>query len=120
MTGFDYLKKFLQEEGFRFTDDDSFISFKFEGNTFLAFKNDSPYLQVLQLLNVANQSRSKLLEVCNKMNDEKFVIKFTVHDDRVWCSFESKPTDRTTADEFSLMMTLLDRASDDFFEELNK
>lgn len=38
MTGCDYLKNFLQEEGFRYTEEERYISFKYEGTTYFALK----------------------------------------------------------------------------------
>ena len=52
--------------------------------------------------------------------DDKFVVKFTVHDDTIWCSYEFKPSDETTNDEFALIFTLLDKGSDELYVELNK
>ena len=120
MKGYEYLLRFLHEEGFRKNDEENFFSFKFEGNTYLVYKNDSPYLQVLLLLRANGYDRTKMLEACNKLNDDKFVVKFTVHDDTIWCSYEFKPSNETTNDEFALIFTLLDKGSDELYAELNK
>ena len=120
MKGYEYLLRGLNEEGFRKSDEGNYFSFKYEGNTYIVFKNDSPYLQVLLLLKADGYSRTQMLEACNKLNDDKFVVKFTVHDSVIWCSYEFKPSDETTNDEFDLILTLLDKGSDELFAELNK
>ena len=120
MKGYEYLERFLKEEGFRRTDEGNHFSFKFEGNTYIVFKNDSPYLQVLLILRADQYSRNKMLEACNKLNDAKYIIKFTVQESTIWCSYELKPNESTTNDELALIMTLLDKGSDELFEELNK
>lgn len=120
MKGYEYLLRFLNEEGFRKSDEENYFSFKFEGNTYLVFKNDSPYLQVLLLLRADGYDRIQMLEACNKLNDDKFVVKFTVHDATIWCSYEFKPSDETTNDEFAVILMLLDKGSDELYAELNK
>lgn len=51
MYGYEFLKKFLREEGFRMNDEDSIISFKYQGNNYLVFKSESPYLQIVMICN---------------------------------------------------------------------
>lgn len=118
MAGFNFLKSFLRDEGFRIEEEDNHFSFKFQGSTYIAFKNDSPYLQIVMICNTKNYSRARLLEVCNEMNSDKFVVKFTVVNDNVWCSYEFKPTEHTTSDDFETAILLLDKASDEMFEKL--
>ena len=119
MSGFDYFKKFLQDEGFRFNNEESFISFKFQGTSFVAFKNDSSFLQIVLICNAKGKSRSSLLEICNKMNDDRFVVKFVAQEDSVWCSYEFEPSEHTTSDDFSMALTLLDKSSDELLKSLN-
>lgn len=120
MYGYNYLKNFLQEEGFRLNEESSYISFKFQGSTFIAFKSESPFLQIVMICNTKSYSRSQLLEVCNTMNSDKFVIKFVVSDENVWCSYEFQPTENTKSDEFETALYLIDKASDELFEKLSK
>lgn len=118
MAGFNYLLNFLKDEGFRIKEEENHFSFKYQGSLYIAFKNDSPYLQIVLICNTKSFTRSKLLEVCNEMNEEKFVIKFTVQDETVWCSYEFRPTEHTSSDEFETALILLDKASDEMFEKL--
>lgn len=122
MVGYDYLKKFFKEENFHYMEEDAFISFKIEGVNYHAFKQDTPYLQIIIICNTEGQSRSKILEVCNSMNQDKYVVKFTVtqDSDRVWCSYEFQPTENTASDDFMVIFRLLDKSSDEFFERLQK
>ena len=120
MKGYEYLKNFLREEGFRFNEEESYISFKFEGNTFVAFKKETSFLSILQICNANGSSRSQLLEKCNDLNDQYFIVKFTVHDDKVWCTYEFMPSSQTTSDDFITILTLLDKASDDLLNEISK
>lgn len=47
MNGYEYLMKFLKEEGFRMNEEETYFSFKYQGNNFVAFKNDGPFLQIV-------------------------------------------------------------------------
>ena len=119
MYGYEFLKKFLHEEGFRMNDEDSIISFKYQGNNYLVFKSESSYLQIVMICNTKNIDTHKLLDVCNSMNSDKFVVKFTVDNSgNVWCSYEFKPTEETSSDDFDTILVLLDKASDELFEKL--
>lgn len=120
MYGYNYLLNFLNSEGFRKDDHEKFFSFKFEGTSFLVFKHDSPVLQVILLLNADGFSRSKMLEACNKLNDENFIVKFVAQENTIWCCYEMIPSENTSKDEFSLIMTFLDKTSDEMYKELKK
>lgn len=121
MAGYESLIKFFREEGFRYEEKESVLSFKIQGVSYFAFKNDSPFLQIVLICNTENQSRNKLLEICNTLNQEKFVVKFTVTEDsdRVWCSYEFEPNSATTSDDFMAAFQILDKATDELFEKLN-
>lgn len=118
MAGFNYLLKFLKEEGFKINEEERHFSFKYQGSLYIAFKNESPFLQILLICNTKSFTRSRLLEVCNEMNGDKFVVKFIVMDENVWCSYEFIPTEHTSSDEFELALGFLDKASDEMFEKL--
>lgn len=122
MKGFEHLIEFFREEGFRFEEHDTWISFKIEGNGFIAFKNDSPFLQIVMMINVEGRSRTELLETCNTLNQDKFITKFTVNEDSdsVWCSYEFEPTPTTKADDYMLAFRFIDKGTDEFIEKLNK
>ncbi len=119
MNGYDYLKKFLREEGFKYDEKDSFISFKFEGHSFVAFKNDSSYVQISMLfydVNAAN--RINVLETCNKVNSKRFVVKLTIDDDSVWSNYEFKPSATTSSDDFMTALSELINSCRMFYEEM--
>ena len=121
MKGFEYLMRFLDNEGYRRKDEgEGLLTFKFEGNTYFVFTQDSRYLQVILVLDVDGCSKSQMLEACNVSNNRRFVVKFTVHDTSVWCSYEFKPSDATTNDEYASVMRTLKNSADDFFEQLKK
>ena len=80
MNGYEYLMKLLKEEGFRMSEEETYFSFKYQGNNYVAFKNDGPFLQIVMVCNTRDYARNQLLEVCNTMNDNKFIIKFVVKD----------------------------------------
>ena len=63
---------------------------------------------------------NQLLEVCNTMNDNKFIIKFVVNDPNVWCSYEFKPNKDITSDDFDTIFLQLDKATDELYEKLSK
>lgn len=118
MAGFNYLLNFLNEEGFKVNEEEKHFSFKYQGSLYVAFKNDSPFLQIVMICNTKDVATSRLLEVCNDMNRDKFVIKFVVMDDTVWCSYEFIPSEHTPSVEYEAALTFLDKASDELFERL--
>ena len=120
MKGYEYLKRFLNEEGFRYDEEGDILSFKFEGNRFFVVKKDNPYLSILQVCNAEGHSRIELLEKCNDLNDNYFIIKFTVQDSKVWCTYEFKPSENTSTEDFVMALTLLDKASDDLLQKISK
>ena len=119
MAAIDYLKNFLRNEGFRFEESESFLNFKVQGNTYYAFKSDSPYLQIVIICNYGC-TRSRALEICNQLNSDKYITKCVVNDDRVWCSWEFLPTEHTTTDYFMTIFQLLDHVSDEFLAKSNE
>lgn len=120
MFGFNYVQNFLQEEGFRIKDEDGHFSFKYQGSTYVVFKSESNFVQIVMICNTEGFSRSHILEVCNTMNSDKFVVKFVAMENTVWCSYEFKPSAKTSSDDFDTILLLLDRASDEMFENLRK
>lgn len=120
MFGFEYLRNFLREEGYKVNDEDGHFSFKYQGTVYIAFKNESPYLQIIVICNTKDYPRERMLELCNQLNGDKFVIKFIAMDDTVWCSYEFLPSEHTTNEDFDRTMVLLDKASDELFERLSK
>lgn len=103
MSGLDYFKKFLDEEGYKYTINNENVVFKFQGVQFIAFNNsDSIYLQlVIVFYDVTDENRAQLLEVCNTMNKEKFMVKFTVEGDSIMCNLEFIPNECITNEDFT-------------------
>lgn len=119
MKGYEYLKNYLKEEGYRFDEEETIISFQYEGTTFIAFKKDSSLLTILVVCNANGKSRSYLLEKCNEFNDNYYVIKFAVHDNKVWCTYEFEPSEHTTSYNFAFYLMSLDKATDEFLQEIS-
>lgn len=119
MAAIDYLKNFLRNEGFRFEETEGHINFKVQGNTYFAFKSDSPYLQIMIMCNYPC-SKAKALEICNELNGDQYITKCVVVEDRVWCSWEFLPTEHTTTDYFMTIFHLLDLVSDKFIAKANE
>lgn len=120
MKGYEYLKNFLKEEGFRFNEEDSFFSFKFEGNSYFATKIDSSFLSIIQICNTDGHGRNELLEKCNELNDDYMVVKFTVQEKSVFCKYQFEPSEHTTSEDFIMCLQIIDKATDDFLHEINK
>ena len=122
MYAYEYLKEFFRHENFTYDDNDNFYSFRYQGTNYVAFKNDGPFLQIVVICNTQGSQRSTLLEVCNTMNESKFVTKCTVNDDNssVWVSYEFCPDEHTPSDFFMAVLRMLDTTSDEFFQKLNE
>lgn len=121
MYGYEYLKNFLREEGFRVNDKEKSFSFKYNGVSFTVYKDKTKYLVINLLCTVKDASRSKILEVCNDLNRSKFILKFSVDSENlVWCSYEFIPTDKTDSDDFDTIFHFLDQATDEMFEKMKQ
>lgn len=121
MYGYEYFKNFLNEEGYKIKEEeDRHFSFKFQGTIYVAFKNEGPYLQVVVMCNTAEYDHDTLLEVCNRLNTERFVIKFMPLEQSTWVSYESCPNYATPTEEFQSMLEELNVASDLLFQRLNE
>lgn len=121
MAGFHKLLEFLRCEGFRFEEKDGLITFKIQGRNYLAFKNEeSPFLQIVSIYDVEGNSRSKLLETCNTLNQDRFILKYTINDgsDALWCSYEFEPNASTTGEDYMSVFSMLEKGVSDFFEKL--
>lgn len=121
MAGFNKLLDFFRNEGFRFEEKDSLIMFKIQGCNYVAFKNeDNPFLQIVSIYDVEGNSRSKLLETCNTLNQDRFVVKYTINEgsDALWCSYEFKPNASTTTEDFMSIFSMLEKGVSDFFQKL--
>lgn len=120
MKGYEYLVKFFKEEGFMYKEEEELFAFKIQGRNYIAFKNDAAFLQMVMVCNTEGNTRSKLLDVSNTLNQNKFVLKFTVTDDAktVWCSYEFEPNASTTSEDFMIAFGMMDKGTDELFEKL--
>ena len=120
MYGFEYLKKFLQEEGYKIREEeDGHFSFKYQGTVYIAFKNESPYLQVIVICNTENVGTDELLRACNEVNKERYVVKCMAMDKSAWVSYECRPNESTTSEDFEGILGQLDNDSDLLFKKLS-
>lgn len=120
MNGYEYLKNFLREEGYKIqTENDSWLTFKYQGTTVFGFKNASPYLQLVVMCNTQDIPRSKVLDVCNTINDDKFVVKCIAREDGAWVCYEFEPSDRTSSQKFEDILGYLDSVSDMLLSKLS-
>lgn len=120
MSGFDYLKNFLEEEGFRYKLEDDIASFKFQGVPYYTFNNeDNPYLQIIVVCKFKEHSIQDVLRICNDMNKEKFIVKFIARNsETVWASYEFMPNQYTDGADFERIFDMLDKTSDDLINKL--
>lgn len=120
MYGYEYLKNFLEEEGYKIKDEEeNHFSFKYQGTLYVAFKNDLPFLQIVIMCEASRYDSEKLMRVCNMMNGNKFVIKFVYVPPSVWVSYEFAPNYTTTNEDFQRILDVLNRSSDELFDALN-
>ena len=121
MYGFEYLKNFLREEGFRINEKENSFSFKYNGVVYSVSKEEKKFLEINLICNTKDTNRSKLLEVCNSLNREKFVLKLSVDSDNdVWCSYEFVPTEDTTPDDYDTIFEMMDKVTDELFSRLKQ
>jgi len=122
MHGYEKFRDYLLDEGYRIIDEnDTFFVFRSEGETFFVFKHPSSNVQVTQALGARKDvDRNKLLQLCNEMNDDKFIIKFVLQDDYVLCSAEFLVGDKVDHDFVEMMLPLLDHVSDEFMVKMSE
>lgn len=117
MKSFDYLKKFLEEEGYKYEIEGKTIAFKFQGCYFLAMDNNDTFLQIIISVDLGSVPRNDVMEVCNQLNYEYNAIKFIVWEKYIWVSYEFEPTQYTTHEQFESILTMLDTASDELISK---
>lgn len=121
MAGYHYLLNYLQNEGFTFNEDNDQISFKYQRFVFSAFKNELQFLQIVAPCITSNVSRDKLLDICNELNDEFFIIKFSmIREDCCWCSYEFIPTEQTSNEDFEMALDSLYKAGCKLLSSINQ
>ena len=122
MHGYEKFRDYLLDEGYRIIDEnDTFFVFRSEGETFFVFKHPSSNVQVTQALGARKDvDRNRLLQLCNQMNDDKFIIKFVLQNEHVLCSVEFLVGDEVDHDFVEMMLPLLDHVSDEFMVKMSE
>lgn len=121
MYGYEYFKKFLDEENFRYEENEKMIIVKYQGVIYVAWKNEAVYLQLtMSFFDVDSSNYDKCLRVANELNKERFVLKTTVLDDSVWCNFEFIPNEAYTSSDYIEIMHVMDNNADSFVERMQK
>lgn len=119
MKGYEYFKKFLDEENFRYDEDEDTIICKYQGWKYVGWKNDSPYFQLtVVFFDVDNSNINKCLRAANELNNEIFIIKTTVRGDSVWCNYEFIPNESFDSEFFLQIMHQIVNACDKFNEKM--
>jgi len=119
------MKEYLHEEGFKASDEEYGLSFRYRGRNII-FKNeegDASFLQLLMpgICMIDETNRSQALEVCNKLTWGRKVVKLSVLDDSVWISFEILVDTTPEFDEFvPRALHMLCQARDSFYAEMEK
>lgn len=121
MSGFNKFLEFLRNEGFRFEEKDGLVSVKIQGRNYVALNyGESRFVQINCIYDVTGKSRLQLLETCNTLNQDRFVLKYTINEgsDALWCSYEFDPNAATTKDDFMSIFSMLELGAGIFFEKL--
>lgn len=121
MSGFDYLKHFLENQEYHYESDGSLVNFSRKGVNYFAFDNSSsPYVQIVIICNAKSHSKREMLRVCNEINQGKFIIKFIPRDNgMVWASYEFRPDEHTSSSDFEKILEYLDSITDEFFQKIS-
>lgn len=126
MSGIDYLKKLLSEEGFRYEETDKFIKFKYQGVFFgiLIHSSSSCYVQLVHTgfyeTNNDMDRIGKALTACNEVNKSLYVVKLTLEQETVWCSYEFIPNSATTGKDLIEALDAMLRGRDSFMETVKE
>lgn len=121
MKGYEYLLRFLNEQGIRIYDEEGLFAFGYEGHIHYVSKEDSPRLKVFLIMEPDGYSRTQRLEAFNKLNSRQLFLKFcTFGESGIQCSYEAEISDETTSAEFSEILTLLADGTTELLAELKK
>lgn len=120
MNAGDYLKDYLTEEGFKFkVDEDGDISFKYQGTTYMMSQpGNEVVFAVFVVLKTEEDSKQQVMDLCNKFNIEKNLVKFSVSDIFVICTYEALITDGFSLDSLPQILEYLDSVMSDFIKAL--
>jgi len=121
MSGIEHLKNFLDTEDYPYEEKDSYIAFKFEGTQYMAPSNgDSDCLQLsLVFYDVTEDNFANVLWACNKVNNEKLLVKLCA-DDSVWVNCEFFPGEDTTAERYEQILNMMVAAQMSFLDTIEE
>ena len=126
MSGIDYLKKLLSEEGFRYEETDRVIKFKYQGGFFaiLIRSSSSRFVQLVHTgfyeTNNDMDRIGKALTACNEVNKSEYIVKLILEQDYVWCSYEFIPNSATTGKDLIEALDAMLRGRDSFMETVKE
>ncbi len=104
----DRMISFLKTEGYSYDVKENIITFKYEGSTicFTINKNKN-FFQISYLFSVKNMDRTKVLELCNKYNNDKGIIKFAILGTSAEIGFETDLGVGTSNSELREMLGIM-------------
>lgn len=113
MKGYEYLLRFLNEQGIRIYDEEGLFAFGYEGHIHYVSKEDSPHLKVSLLIETDGYSRTQMLEACELLNRVQCFVKFTVYDydSLILCSHLSRPSKEINELTLNTILQRLDHYS---------
>ncbi|MDE7411700.1 MAG: YbjN domain-containing protein, partial [Paramuribaculum sp.] len=113
-------KAWLKQHGINFNDLPFGLLFQHQGGNFLIADNsgDTQFFQLLmpKIHNGNDSERNRLIELCNKINEDKKVVKAHVTDENeVWISTEILIDNTPDVDDFfDRLLQMLHQARMDF------
>mgnify|MGYP002852430628 CR=1 FL=1 len=125
MTAKDYLIQFLESEGYRYEENPNsgHVSFKFQGTKYVFLNNSGKQLMQISILfyDVNEDNRFTVLETCNKINNDKAMVKLTADDDTVWANWEDiVPEDGYPLQRIDMALNMLNQAYRLFYEAIGE
>ena len=117
--------EYLSGEGYRYEENPNSgnIVFKFEGVKYVFINNSGSQLLQLVILfyDVTEDNRYAVLEICNKINSEKAMVKLTCDDDTVWCNWEDiVPEQGYNLSRIEMALNMLKNAYQAFYEAIGE
>lgn len=117
------IAEFFKAEGFSNQEKESHYSFKYHGKTYVFWKSRNEYFITLGYYADSGDDakREVLLELCNKFNENRSVLKFAVDDDNdLSVTYETIVDKDFNVALITLMLSALDASIDEFIEEYNE
>lgn len=122
--GYLYLIDFLKNQKYDFSEvDENIIVFTINDTRYIALKQyNTPKLSISVITFVEGIPRRELLEICNSLNDEKMVTKFSISNDSrlMECTYEFVPNESTSTSDFLNILSHLKQCSAEFLERAQK